>query len=366
MRIVLAHIAVVVLPIGLRAQDPVPFITAEDRFMIFANGRFEKIEPRPPQQVWAMREQVIYLDHEGRLKGFFAEGRRLHLLQAGGVGQVKATRDRIAWNSRDTLKTLRDGRVSMLAANVRDFSVSDSLIVVQDSARHELNVLWHGRTIPLAIAGQGSEGPQWVQASNVVTFFNKEARTIFLFHHGHVRVLCDSTDVGIVAVGGDLAAYWDGNRREFRIMYHGEDRFLADLRPMSAKAGLGILGFVDGTGALKCFANGRMHNLTTSIPSGYWVQDSLLMYLDDGKLEMFRPEGPITVENYVPERWQVHGSDLVYLDINRELRGIVDGERVHFGNEANIPTFDLFGGSVLYRSPTRMTTIIRNGRAYTF
>ena len=42
------------------------------------------------------------------------------------------------------------------------------------------------------------------------------------------------------------------------------------------------------------------------------------------------------------------------------------GERVRFGDEANIPTFELFGGSVLYRSPTRMTTIIRNGRTYTF
>jgi hypothetical protein len=109
-----------------------------------------------------------------------------------------------------------------------------------------------------------------------------------------------------------------------------------------------------------------VHTLTTSIPSGYWVQDSLLIYLDDGRLRLYRPEGPITVEEYVPERWQVHGGDLIYLDINRELHGIIGGERVRLGDEANIPSFDLFGGSVLYRSPTRMTTIIRNGRTYTF
>jgi len=349
------------------AQDPVPFITGEDRFMIFANGRFEKLEPRPPQRVFPMNEQVVYLDHDGGLKAFFAEGRRLHYLQAEGVGAVKFTRNRIAWNKRDTLMTLRDGRAVMLARNVEDFSVSDSLIVVHDSAHHELNVLWQGRTIALALVERGSEKPQWTQAGNTVTFFNKEARSLFLFYRGVVRVLCDSTDVGIVATGSDLVGYWDGKKREFRAMYRGDDRFLADLRPMSAKMGDGILGFVDGTGMLKCFANGEVRTLTSGIPSGYWVQDSLLMFLHDGQLQLFRPTGgTMKVENYVPERWQVHGGDLVYLDINRELHGIISGERVRFGNEANIATFDLFGGSVLYPSPTGLTTVLRNGRTYTF
>lgn len=366
MRVTLVHMIAAIVPAWLSAQDPVPFITGEDRFMIFADGRFEKIEPRPPRQVWAMTEQVVYLDHEGRLKGFFVDGRRLHLLQAEGVGEVQATRERIAWRSRDTLKTLREGRAVMLATNVEAFSVSDSLVVLHDSAHHEIDVIWRGRIIPLAMVERGSERPQWTQASNVVTFFNKGSRTVFIFHRGAVRPLCDSTDLGVVSVGSDLAAYWDGNRREFRAMHQGRDHFLADLRPMSVKAGDGILGFVDGTGVLKCFANGSVHTLSATIPSGYWVQDSLLMYLDEGRLQLFRPEGPITVENYVPERWQVHGGDLVYLDINRELRGIVDGERVRFGSEANVPTFDLFGRSVHYRSPTGMTTIIRNGRAYTF
>lgn len=348
------------------AQDPVPFITTEDRFMVFANGRFEKMEPRPPRRIFAMEDQVVYLDTEGGLKAFFAEGRRLHMLQSGGVGDVKATRQRIAWSSRDTLKTLREGHAVMLARNVEQFTLSDSVIVVLDSSEHELNALWRGRTIPLAVVERGSARPQWTQASNTITFFNKEARSLFLFYRGSLRVLCDSTDVGIVATGGDVVGYWDGNRREFRAMYKGEDRFLADLRPVSAKAGEGIIGFVDGTGMLKCFVNGEVHTLTKDMPSAYWVQDSLLLFLQDGELRLFNSNGAMKVESYVPERWQVCGNDLVYLDINRELRGVIRGKRVSFGNEANIETFDLFGGSILYPSPTGLQTVIRRGRSYTF
>ncbi|MEO8587886.1 MAG: hypothetical protein ABI432_00815 [Flavobacteriales bacterium] len=348
------------------AQDPVPFTTAADRFMVFANGRFEKMEPRPPQRVFPMDEQVVYLDFEGRMKIFLAEGRRLYLLQEGGVGEVRTTRHRIVWNSRDTLKTLRDGHAAMLARNVERFTVSDSLVVVHDSAQHELNVLWRGRTIPLAVLEQGSAMPQWNQASNTITFFNKEARSLFLFYRGALRVLCDSTDVGIVATGGDLVGYWDGNKREFRAMYKGTDRFLSDLRPVSAKAGEGIMGFVDGTGMLKCFADGEVHTLTREMPSAYWVQDSLLLFVEDGGLRLFRSGGVAKVENYVPERWQVQGGDLVYLDINRELRGISQGERVRYGSEANIATFDLFGESLFYPSPTGLMTVVRKGRTYAF
>src|SRR5436190_1987657 len=268
----------------MSAQDPVPFTTTADRFMVFANGRFEKMEPRPPRQVFAMEEQLVYLDNEGRLKAFFPTGRRLHLLQANGVGEVRTTRHHIAWNSRDTLKTLRDGHEVVLARNVERFTVSDSVIVVHDSADHELQALWRGRSIPLAAVERGSENPQWTQAGNTVTFFNKASRTLILFYRGELLGLCDSTDVGIVAAGSDVVGYWDGNQREFRVMDHGTDRFLSDLRPVSAKAGDGILGFVDGSGTLKCFADGEVRTLTYQMPSAYWVQDSLLLFVEDGGL----------------------------------------------------------------------------------
>jgi hypothetical protein len=126
------------------------------------------------------------------------------------------------------------------------------------------------------------------------------------------------------------------------------------------------VAFVDGMARLRCYTGGVVHKLTDSMPTDYWVQDDLLLYLQGGALHLFRPQGTVLVERYVPERWQVWGDRLVYLDINRELHGIENGEAVRYGNEAAIASFDLFGDAVFYRSPTGLMTVIRNGKKFLY
>ena len=348
------------------AQVPVPFVNNTERFVVFHRGRFEELEPRLPKRVWAMEGQVVFVDAEGRFKVYEPENKRTHLLDRDPGSDVRATRHRIAWRMADTLKTLREGRALVLQEGVERYEVSDSLIVFTDTILHQLGVIWKGKSIPLADLVPGSERPVWMQGSNTVAFFNKEARTVFSFYRGKAQVLCDSTDVGIVATGGDVIGYWDGNSKRFMALYQGRTEFLSDLRPVSAQAGNGLLAFVDGNGRLKCFANGAVHTVMNEIPSGYWVKDSSLVYLDNGRFMLFNPQGSIMVENYVPERWMVEGSNLVYLDINRELRGIINGERVRFGSEAAIASFELFGSQVLYRSPLGNTVVATPKRTYLY
>lgn len=350
---------------GLRAQVPVPFTTAEDRFMIFSDGRFEKMEPRPPAFIHAMRGQLVYRDHNDQLKVFLSEGRRLHLLDLGGSA-LRGTRSRIAWLSADTLKTLREGRAKSVAVNVADFGVSDSLLVWHDSIAHELQVLWRARVYPVAQVEKGSERPQWSLGSDRVAFFNKETRRLFLFHRGVARVLCDSTDIGLVVTGGGLIGFWDGHARQFKVIAQGEEQVLSDLRPADAKAGAGLLAFVDGNGRLKCYEGGQVHRVLDEPPSGYWVKDSLLLYLDRGKLMRFQRGASTMVENYVPEQWEVEGSLLVYLDINRELRGLIHDDRFRFGNEANIARFGLYGDAVVYPSPLGNWVVATRRRSYVY
>jgi hypothetical protein len=360
------HCIALLVPLLATAQVPVPIVTLEDRFLIFHNGRFEKMEPRPPAFTHAMDGQLIYRDHQGQLKVFLPEGRRLFLLDPRNDVVLRGTRHRVAWLAGDTLKTVREGHAVRIADHVALFEVSDSLVVVLDSALHELHVHWRGKVIPLATVQQGSDRPQWVQGTNTVAFFNKEARKLQAFQHGAVKTLCDSTDVGIVAAGGGIIGYWDGAQRAFYATWNGREEKLSELRPASAQAGEGLLAFVDGNGRLKCYEQGVLDTVLDEMPSDYWVKDSLLLYLHKGQLKLFQHGRSIVVEPYVPERWQVEGGLLAYLDINRELRGIVGGERFRFGSEANIATFDLFGQAVVYRSPLGNTVVATSRRNYVF
>lgn len=369
-RVAFPSLAVVILVlaqhVSLLAQVPVPFISNDERFMILANGRFEKLEPRRP--IWSVAQEgrVVYLDHEQRLRVFLPEGRRLFDLALDQTGPVKASRRSVAWTVADTLKVLNAGKGKVVATGVQRFSISDSLLVFHDSARHELNVLWRGEIIPVAQVQHGTEAPQWSLGHNTLTFFDRSANRLFLFRHGKVQVLADSSDVALTVNGEDLVGYWNGPTRQWIALDGERTEVLSELRPISARIGRRIMGFVDGTGRLKCYSEGILHILTDSIPTDYWVQDDLLLYLQGGSLMLFQPGGAMVVERYVPERWQIWGDRLVYLDMNRELRGIEDGVRVRYGNEAAIPRFDLYGDAVVYPSPTGPSTVISNGRKYLY
>jgi len=354
-----------VCSLAVAAQVPVPFVASPDRFMVFANGRFEKLEPRPPALVHAMDDRVVYRDHSGQLKVFMPEGRRLHLLDRGG-SVLRGTRSRICWLSADTLKTMREGRPASIAWHVEDFSVSDSVVVFHDSAMHELNVLWRGRQTTLAKLERSSVRPQWSQGSNNVAFFNKEQGSLRAFYHGAVRTLCDSADFALVVTGGDVLAWWDPRAMQFKALHRGQEFELSDLRPADARAGAGLVAFVDGNGRLKCFEGGKVHRVMDEAPSGFWVKDSLLLYLDHGRFMRFQGGHSVQVEAFVPEQWEVDGGLLAWLDMNRELRGLKGDDRFRFGTEAAIARFDLFGQAVIYRSPLGNMVVATRRRTWIY
>ena len=344
------------------AQVPVPFVTAEGRFIVMADGRFERLEQVPPMRYIAQEGQVVYVDAQGRLKVFLAEGRRLHLLREAPLEFLRAAGQRVAWSSGDSLFMLRDGRGVLVATQVERFEVADSMLVVHDRESQVLEVLWRGERITIADVSRSSELPQWQTGGNTVTFLDRTSRKLFLYEAGRVTVLTDSTDVGIVATGGGVVGYWDDVKALFMVRERGVDHAVSGLRPVSAKAGDGVLTFLDGIGKLRCWQGGQLHTVTDDPPTEYWVEDGLLLYLADGALHLYGPEGHMTVERYVPERWQVSDGMLVYLNIDRELHAIQGGRRWRVGNEAAIPTFDLYGDAVLYPSPSGPWTIIRKGR----
>ncbi len=74
----------------------------------------------------------------------------------------------------------------------------------------------------------------------------------------------------------------------------------------------------------------------------------------------------LTVESYIPEWWELSGDLLVYLDVNRELRGLRNGKPVKMGNDAFVIDPILYGDAVIYTAPTGHTTVIERSKVYVF
>ncbi len=350
----------------LCGQVPVPITTEAGRFVVHANGRFEKIEPRPPRAVYPMEGCLVYQDHDGDLKIFVAADRRLNRLDAGNFGAMKQAGNQLAWLRRDSLLMLRDEKAALVATGVSDFSVSDSLVVFHDSSQQALNVVWRGKVHTLTTIEEDGDMPQWLLGGNTVIILDPEAQRIRLFHQGEVLEPCDSVGMGSVEPGSDMVAYWDEHLQEMRLWQRNGTSFLSDRKPRSMQAGKGLLAFVDAYGRLRCYDRHGSHTLTETMPSEYWVRDSLLLYLQEGHLMLYDGRVPVMVEPYIPEQWEVHGGRLVYLDINRTLRSIDQGERERPGKEHAIDGFKMYGDAILYTSPSGPVTVIRGRRSYLF
>jgi hypothetical protein len=344
------------------AQWPVPFVDDEGRFVVFANDRFERLEPQGPLRFEAARDRVVYTDSEARLKVFLPEGRRLHLLHGGPVDRWQVSGDMTAWLSGDTLFMLRNGRGMPLAYPVDRFDVADSMVVFSDRAAAELRAFWHGQVYTVAAITDASGRAQWRTSADAVTFHDRSTRKLMQFRSGRVELLADGVDAGWIVAGNGITGFWDDGNARFVLRTGGDDHPVSDLRPVSARAGDGVLAFEDGVGRLRCWSGGTMHSVLDEHPTAYWVEDSLLLFLDDGRLELLGPGGRVTVEDHVPEKWAVHGGRLVYLDIDRRLWSLEGGRRRRLGSEAAIPTFELFGDAVLYPAPSGPWTVIRGGR----
>ena len=354
-------------PALVLGQCIAPFVNSLDRSMVFHDGRFVEVDARPPRAMHALSDGLFFTDHEGRLCRYTVEARSAQVVQRRTPDELQVSGDRAAWRMADTLKTIRGGRAHVLATGVERYRTSDSLVVFLDSIAHELAVFWRGQRIPIASVEQGSERPQWTQGANTVTFYDRSQRRVSLFHRGRLRTLTDSTDVGIAVNGNDIVGYWDDVRDEFMGELNAPAVRLSGMKPVNAQAGDRILGFVDGTLKLKAWQGGAVITLTDSMPAQYWVQDRVLLYLWAGKLMLLTADGPVAVEDHVPEQWKVSGDRVVYLDINREIRSIrTDGKREHLGREPGIERFEVFGEAVLYHSPTGGIVVECEGRRYTF
>lgn len=349
-----------------QGQCTVPFISSLDRLMLFHDGRFVEVDPRPPQRMCPRSSGVFFVDHQGRLCVYDIHAPGTNVV-ATHADEVQASGDQVAWRVADTLMTLRGATPVVLSTGVVRFQVSDSLVVFVDTMAHELATSWRGQRIPLATVAPGTTGPQWVQGANTVTFFDHSQRRSSFFHHGAERTLAPHTDVGSAVNGNDIVGYWDEANGAFMGQWNDATVRLSGMRPVSAQAGDGLLAFVDGTWQLKAWRGAEAVLLTDGMPTQYWVQDRVLLYLWQERLMLWSANGPVAVADHVPERWVVSGDRVVYLDLNRELHEVrTDGTRKHLVREPGITRFAVNGDAVVHDSPAGGTVVVCEGHRYSY
>lgn len=350
-------------------QMAVPYTTAADRFGVFLSGRFLDLEPRAPVASWPMGGRPAYATADGRLMRF-VDGRaqligRLAPSHPEAIGrQVQASRNIIAWRDGPALRIAGTGPTLTVGRDVGAFSVHDSLVVFHDRAEGTLNVFWKGRSFPVADVERTVDAPQWKAGANTLVFHDRTSGRLLLCYRGEVRVLCDSADNAVVDAGGDVVAFMDEGAGVFRVFHRGRVHDLEQLRPVSTVTGWGVVAYVSATGGFRIFQDGRPHRVSAGAPTGYFVQDSVVTWMDRGRWCTLVDGATEVIEPYVPESWQVCGETLAYPDLNREPRSYRRGERTVLSTEAGIRGLRLVDDAAVWNARDGTVRAWWRGKVY--
>jgi hypothetical protein len=242
--------------------------------------------------------------------------------------------------------------------------VQDSLVAYHDELGRTLSVYWRGQMIPLADVLMASEAPQWNAGANTLTFYNRDTRQVLLFYRGGTEILCESADYARVSCGGDVVAYMDDTDDLFKVFDHGERIELEPFAPIDFRAGQGIVGYTSATAALRCYMDHQVYSLSEYMPTAYYVQDSLITWVETGVWKTFNAGKVDVIERFVPESWQVQGAKVVYQDLNRELRMYHRGKRTVITKEAGVRNFQLHGDAVVWESNSGTVKVWWKGKVY--
>ncbi len=344
------------------AQVAVPFTTASGHFGVFRDGRFEELEQRKPQVVFPNGPRVAYITEQGELRGW-DEGQLMNY-QRGEPVSVKTSRGMLAWKQGERLLFAGVAGPKTICHDAGEFTVQDSLVAYHNEIEKTLCVYWRGQVIPLADVLMASEAPQWQAGSNTLTWYNRDTRQVLLFYRGGTEVLCENVDYARVSAGGDVVAYMDDSDDTFRVFDHGERIDLEQFAPIDFRAGLGIVGYTSATAALRCYADHKVYSLAEFMPTAYYVQDSVITWVENGQWKTLNAGKVETLERFVPENWQVSGATIAYQDLNRELRMYHRGKRTVITKEAGVKSFELHGDAVVWQSNSGTVKVWWKGKVY--
>ena len=347
------------------AQTPVPFVAQDSAQHLFVGDRFLRIEDRPVR--WSASSDGIfaYVDASGQLKRYDVENDVVHVVETGEVERPHAFGSSIVYEQAGALVLARTTGKLVLTERVSEFTVTDSLVVFHDREQNALRIYWKGRQATLAELAEGAQGAAWSAGTNTVVFHERRSGRLFLYYQGELQVLADSCDIAKVAAGSDMVGYIDG-RKSLMVFDRGRRRELSAFLPVSFQVGAGVVAFVDMAGRLQAYSDGVTTLVSEEMPSWYTVQDSLLLFVEEGALYTLYDGRKRLVEHYLPEKWSIHGASVTYLDLDRGIVQWSNGEHRRITKDGGQATFELFGPAVLYRDPQGLMCIWNNGRVHRY
>lgn len=343
----------------LISQDLAAFSNFRDNFYVFDDGQFIKLEHLPVQNYKVDKWAVAYQRSNGALI-VYTNGQTHKMSEV--VEAYQLTESLLIYQYGGNLFVYDGVEKEKLSMDARYYKADGDVVAFYDRIDKEFKMYYDGVVYDVESALSNDPVSNYQVGDNILAYLD---------HNGYLNSFYKGSKSEIMLVQGrpnyrvdkDIIAYYDRNVSAFKVILNDMSHQIDFFPPASFKAADERVAYVKNDGTFCVFQNGRESTISTITPEFYHVEDSLILYEENGYLKGFYNNRTYTLENYIPSTMKYDYNTVVYLDSQKDLVVFSKGKKEVLSYES-VNAFDVHWGVVWFNRGVNTNKVFYKGKIY--
>jgi hypothetical protein len=320
-----------------------PFMDFNNFFKTFYKNSFRQLEFQAVRSFEASDNIIVYVDFRGDFKVYDGEKVQTFTNQ---LVSYKLSDYQLAWNVGPVLYhyTPEINRKDLITTFGRDYVVTDSLMVYEDTRDNSVNVRFRGKNTQLYQMTGDLKMPDKIGDNTIV--FRDNGDVIKFFWNEQFFEFGVYTRPVVFDCGVNVICFNDPINQSFTVFDKGN---LIDLESMFAKKFKAIRNDVvyeDIQGNLWSYHNGEKTPLSNFNVTQWDAIDDIVVWVENGLFFTFVDNQKTQLMNYVPKDYKIKNSTLVFRNNIGGISVFQNGKLTELTKQLDCNYF-IYGNTVL-------------------
>lgn len=343
----------------LKSQELAAFTDFRDNFYVFDDGQFNQIEHLPVESYKVGKWAVAYQNNNGALM-VYVHGQKHKLTEV--VEDYKLTESLLVYHYGSNLFVYDGIEREKLSMDCPYFKTNGSSIAFYDRINKQFRFYNNGVVYDVESALSNEPVQNFKVGDNILAYLDPNGYLKY-FYKGEKGEIMLAQGRPNYRVDKNIIAYHDPNTSAFNVFLDGVTHQIDFFRPASFKVADDRVAYVKDDGSFCVFQDGGERTISRVTPEFYHVEDSLIIYEENGYLKSYYNNQTYTIENYIPSTMKYEFNTLAYLDRQQYLEVFSRGKK-HTLTYETINEFDVFWGVVWYNLGVDTDKVFYNGKKY--
>ena len=356
---IILFVSVLFLSKSGKTQGFAAFVNFRENFIVFDHGNFTQLEHLPIQSFKVGMWGIAYQKSNGTLM-VYTNGQEIKLTDI--VRNYILTESLLVYHYNNNLFVFDGVEKHHLSMDASYFKADKDVVAFYDRIDKMFKLFYKGRIYDIENALSNEPVNDYQVGDNILAYQDPN-QYLNVFFDGNKEQLMLIQGRPSYKVDKNLVAYFDQNLSSFNVYHKGRKEQLAYFKPFSYEVGDDRVAFIDDKGDFRIYENGTTRTITTVTPEMYHVEDSLIVFEEQGYLKCYYNQQIYTIENFIPERMKLHYNTLAYIDQQNHFNVFSKGKKRTISIEP-VNFFEVKWGVVWYQVGVNTNKVFFNGKIY--